>query len=453
MPEPAILELIRDRLGLDAASIGADCVLRAIERRMELTRRADSAEYGAFAAESPGEFDALIDELVVPETWFFRDREPFRLLAKIATEKWRTAPRIRVLSAPCSTGEEAYSIAITLAESGFQADRILVDAADISARALDAARGGLYGPASFRGHALERHACWFEPLEKGMRVRPAAADRVRFFKANIADPAFGADGPPYHAIFCRNLLIYLTAEARARVLPNMDRLLMPGGLLVCGHAEMGIVRALGLPFAPQPGAFACFKPERGSRARPAPEPAGPPAATPADARDKKAEPREKHQAPGNASRKPAQETAPQQPSLERIRTLADQGHLGQARKICLDFIAANPPDPEAFFLLGLIHEAAGRPNEAEEAYGKALYLAPAHLETLVNLLLLCERRGAKDQARVLRERIERIEGRGGRREERGERGEGRGYRGEGEGFRVQGSGFGRGRGERGAKRF
>lgn len=408
MPEPAILELLQDRLGLDAASIGEDAVTRAVERRKELSRLPASSDYAAFAAESSGEFEALINEILVPETWFFRDREPFRFLARFAAEHWRCARRVRALSAPCSTGEEAYSIAITLAEAGFQTDRIRVDAADISARFLDAARNAVYGPVSFRGHALERHACWFEPAEKGMRVRPDAAACVRFFKANIADPGFGADEPPYHVIFCRNLLIYLNKKARARVLANLDRLLMPGGLLACGHAELAIVRALGHPFAPHPGSFACVKPEHGRGPR-APRKNAPPAAAPTPSRSLEQEPglRAKQKNPAGAPKKAAAAAPPQKPDLTVIRALADKGRFDEARKMCLDFIASNPPDPDAYCLLGLIHDAAGRMAEAVESYRKALYLAPTHVETLVNLALLCEQRGASAEARILRERIER----------------------------------------------
>ena len=104
MPEHPIIELLRDRLGLEAGSIGTDSILRIADRRMALTCQTDSNAYAAFAAESPLEFKALVDELVVPETWFFRDREPFRFLALFASEHWRTTPRIRALSAPCASG-------------------------------------------------------------------------------------------------------------------------------------------------------------------------------------------------------------------------------------------------------------------------------------------------------------------------------------------------------------
>jgi chemotaxis protein methyltransferase WspC len=103
-----------------------------------------------------------------------------------------------------------------------------------------------------------------------------------------------------------------------------------------------------------------------------------------------------------------EEDSPNNTTLERARDLANAGRLSEARTACEELIRSQLELPEAYSLLGVIHQAEGRMNEAAEAYRKALYLAPNHLETLTHMIVLCNARGDTVQAAVLRKRAKRL---------------------------------------------
>ena len=152
-----IEELLQQTMGLDVASIGTSAVERAVLARAAECKLDGAVAYLARLRSSAAELQALIEAVVVPETWFFRDMHAYAALVRIAQEEWlRAHPEsvLRLLSVPCSTGEEPYSMAMALADAGFPAERYRIDAVDISARCLRRATTALYGRNSFRGREL-----------------------------------------------------------------------------------------------------------------------------------------------------------------------------------------------------------------------------------------------------------------------------------------------------------
>lgn len=191
---------------------------------------------------SADEQRALIEQCVVPETWFFREREAFVALAARALERLRAEPSLplRVLSAPCSTGEEPYSAAMALVDAGIDPARLQIDALDISARAIARAQRAEYGRNSFRGHALEFRARHFTPTADGWRLDARIRDCVRFRRANLLElggPGQAGDEGRYDFIFCRNVLIYFEPDRKAEVLNRMARILADDGVIVLGASE------------------------------------------------------------------------------------------------------------------------------------------------------------------------------------------------------------------------
>ena len=169
--------------------MGPHLILRAARRRMAELGLADLGDYAARVADSEAEQQALIEEVVVPESWFFRDERPFRWLADHVRARWVADPRrppLRALSIPCAGGQEPYSIAITLLDAGLPARRLRIDAVDVSARLLEVARRGVYSANAFRGAEgpsgpLDRGTSAGSP--EGYEIDPAVRSAVRFQRA------------------------------------------------------------------------------------------------------------------------------------------------------------------------------------------------------------------------------------------------------------------------------
>ncbi|MBX9579977.1 MAG: protein-glutamate O-methyltransferase CheR, partial [Gemmataceae bacterium] len=229
--------VLRRRIGLDPGSLGA-AFGRAVAGRMRAAGVASADAYAGLLTADAAEWAALVGELVVPETWFFRGGRPlFDHLAGWVRD--RAGGRVvRVLSAPCSTGEEPYSLAIALADAGVSARAVRLDAIDLSDDHLRRAAAGRYGGFSFRETGPDPRPQYFTAAGDGRwELAPGVRSMVRFRVGNAADEGFLAGEPPYDLILCRNLLIYLTDEARGRVLRHLDRLLAADGLLVTTAAE------------------------------------------------------------------------------------------------------------------------------------------------------------------------------------------------------------------------
>jgi chemotaxis protein methyltransferase WspC len=238
---PSVVErLLAERIGLDPSSVGDKLIARGVLARMTALGLRSKSEYERILIEQPDELQALVEEVVVAESWFFRDERPFEVLARFAVEGWLGEPGrplLTVLSLPCASGEEPYSIAITLLEAGLAADRFRVDAVDVSARSIARAIAGVYGSNAFRGMASDRRSSYFREQNRAFTLEPAVRSTVRFHLGNVLDPALFADRSPFDAVFCRNLLIYLDDDAKARAFAGLARLVSEGGLLFLGHAD------------------------------------------------------------------------------------------------------------------------------------------------------------------------------------------------------------------------
>ena len=406
----AIEKVFIDSLGLDMASLGRSCLERVAAAAMTRSGVADGEAYLELLSRSPEESEWCLEELLVPETWFFRDGQPFVLLKRYLQEQWFPAHpsgTLRILSAPCSTGEEPYSIAMTLLSAGIPASRFHLDAADISQKALAAARAALYGRGSFRQPLSDIQDSFFTAAARVRQVDGALAGMVHFRRGNMVAPEFFAGEAPYDIIFCRNLLIYLTAAARVQVLATLDRLLAPDGLLFAGHAEMGIFLQQGFKAIRHPRAFACCRAAKTTAKAPVhPVPRKRPPAASAAPLPARPKPTAVAVAPEPTppARKP-KEVITGALHAEAL-ALADRGCFDEAAALCRRYIEEQPPHADVYCLLGLIHEAARRPEEAEACYMKALYLDPDHYETLIQVSLLCLKKGDSRNAALYRRRAE-----------------------------------------------
>jgi chemotaxis protein methyltransferase WspC len=387
-----IAELLRAEIGLDAAILGARGLALAVATRMKALALSDRAEYlGRLAA--PAELQQLVDEVTVPETWFFRDPAAFALLAAHARARCdREGGTYRVLCAPCASGEEAYSIAISLLDAGIVDFEVL--AIDVAAGAIAKARHAVYSPRAERGAAVpQRHR---RPLVDGaFGLSAEVTAPVRCQLANVTDPGFLADQAPFDAIFCRNLLIYLTDEARRQCLAAMTRLLSPDALLFTGIAES--------PAALDPHFVASGPAEAFAWRRRNEAPAvlaRPPAAIPPRRNGLHNEPAllRRSDSPASGRIQPLSSARPlpavaTAADLTRAQALADGGQADAALAICDALVAAGSTDRALFLLRGLIHKASGRLDDAQADLLRALAIDPALAAAHWHLSGLAERRG------------------------------------------------------------
>ncbi|MBN7134730.1 hypothetical protein A7A76_08340, partial [Lysobacter enzymogenes] len=254
---------LKTTMGLDASSVGPGVVERAVAGRMRATASADAAAYWRRLLAQPLEQQELIEAVVVPETWFFRGVEAFDALARaFAPLQADGARTLRLLSLPCSTGEEPYTLAMALIDAGWAPSRLRIDAFDISQRALAKAAHAVYGANSFRGRELgyrERH---FRALGHGRwQLSAQARGCVRLHRANVLDIDFLPAQATYDAVFCRNLLIYFDQDTQVRTVGVLARALAPDGLVFVGAAETGLLLSLGYASAQIPMA-AAFRRQR-----------------------------------------------------------------------------------------------------------------------------------------------------------------------------------------------
>ena len=238
-----IFILLRAQTGHDFSQYKPSTVHRRIDRRMAVHQIELIDEYVRFLQSTPAEAEALFRDLLIGVTRFFRDGEAFEYLErevipKLLKEKPAGEP-IRIWTAGCSTGEEAYSIAILLVERMNALKRhypVQIFATDIDSRAIAAARAGLYPASIAVDVSAERLARFFTPEADGSvyRIHKNIRDLLVFSEQDvIKDPPFSR----VDLISCRNLLIYMGAELQKTLIPLFHYALKPGGILFLGTSE------------------------------------------------------------------------------------------------------------------------------------------------------------------------------------------------------------------------
>ena len=405
-----IEHLLRKTIGLDSESIGSTSIQRAVRLRMRSLGLRRLEDYERFLEGSRAEWNELVESVVVTETWFFRDPLVFAAFVHLVLEEWlptHPATPMRLLSLPCASGEESYSLVMALLDAGVAPERFQIEAADISARALARAERGVYGKNSFRGKDLAFRDRYFQPSKEEFVLDPAVRSRVRFYRGNLIKDDFLPRRASYDFIFCRNLLIYFDRPTQRRAIERIERLLAPSGVLFVGPVELPIVLNHGFVSANMLKASACRRaghPVR--RPRLAWLPKRPP--IPAEPQPNGAlQPRPP--ASGGPQTPSASRPAPfVQPDLETARRLADAGRLNEAAEICEAHLRQSRASAQAHYLLGLVRDARGDAS-AIDCYRKALYLEPDHYESLLQMALLLQKDGDSARARAFRNRAQRIE--------------------------------------------
>lgn len=232
--------LIHRRAGIALGEQKRQMVYSRLSRRLRELRLPEFSRYLEMLESSHDgeEWQAFINSLTTNLTSFFREAHHFPVLAEHAK---RSRQPVTVWCAAASTGEEPYSIAITLVEAlGDRAGTARVIATDIDTAVLAKASAGVFTLEQVKSLPAERLRRFFN---KGtganagkVRVRPELAAMVRFERLNLLDPVWPVK-EPVDAIFCRNVMIYFDKPTQKRILDRFEPLLKPGGLLFAGHSE------------------------------------------------------------------------------------------------------------------------------------------------------------------------------------------------------------------------
>lgn len=400
---------LRDQFGLDESVFCGGSLNSVVRRRLEANGLDQLEDYFDLLLKSNDEFLAFADELLVPESWFFRDVKPFLWLTEWARKVWlkkHPGEQLRILSVPCATGQEPYSIVMALLHAGFASQSFHVEAGDLSQRFIDESRRAEYRPMAFRGDAAKDYAEYFEDAgNEKRRVREIVRKQVHFKTRNLLAPDFLMNEPPFHAIFCRNVLIYFSACSRERAVAGLMRGLAPDGVLFGGHADaLGSITQDLQPVGPA-GAFCFQRRALGGAERIDPQLRRP---TRPVERLRSAPPKKRVAPLPKRNEATGEIVAPAQGNLAQqwtaVRELANGGRLQEAEALASTLIKATPPSAEAFCTLGEIYVALRDYKQAEPLFRRAVYLDARHADSLFHLALLADRRGDATGAERLRKR-------------------------------------------------
>lgn len=441
-----VARLLEQRIGLDSETLGVRTLQSAVgDHLRELgIPWAQGTQYAAQLQQDPKLLQQLVEKIVVNETWFRRDSKPFDYLSEYARRNWlrsHSAKRWRLLSIPCATGEEPYSMAISLLEAGLTPDLFRIDAADISVEALRRAEEAVYTSNSFRhSDPLWRDTYFRQTGEDQWRLGDGVRRCVKFRQANLLDFWKTKEGGTYHVIFSRNLLIYLSHEAKLQAIECFRHLLKPGGLLFVGHAEMlpmlrehfqpvNEASTFAYMMEPPPSRPAVKVPQLKDKPQVRSQTetekinrrlrhiAGKPprAIVKHDAGDPKpaaikAMPRVK-QPDEVAAPKPAPEELPPEPTaadlFRQAQTLADNGEYSQALYLAIDCLHQDATHVPARHLCAVLQQVLGDLAGAETEFRRVLYLDPLHEASMTQLALLLRQTGREQEAAHLQRRLER----------------------------------------------
>jgi chemotaxis protein methyltransferase WspC len=406
-------DFLKERIGLDVTSVGPAIIERAVRQRSAALAAQTADEYWRTLQGSSDEQQALIESVIVPETWFFRYPESFATLAKLASKRLaelNNMRALRILSLPCSTGEEPYSIAMALLDAGFKPHQFKVEGMDVSPLSVEKARRALYGKNSFRGEDIAFRDRHFTADSDGYRLSPRVLDQVRLQVGNLLDPALLAHESPYDFVFCRNLLIYFDLATQKQVFEVLKRLTHVDGVLFIGPAEGSLLGRQGMRSIGIPQSFAFSRQPSGE---PEPLPVFLPTPLPIPAPVRKVVPPPVSRRPFASATPTAlvarPGTADAATLLANIAALANEGKSAEARAACERYLRSHEPVAQVFYWLGLLSDVAGSVLEAQGYYRKALYLEPQHPDALMHLAALLQSQGDTAGARRLQERAARSE--------------------------------------------
>jgi len=375
-PVTALIARLAAYAGFDLDVLESARMDPIIARRRRARQLVSVEEYLTLVEQDATEHDALLNEVLVGETKFFRDEKVFTHLREWLLQRAASARSgnvFRVLCAPCSTGEEAYSVAASLQMSGFGAGQYEIEALDISRSALEAAEQGVYGTHALRGVDEERQRLLVAREGEQWRVLPHLRPGLSFSFANLSLPGSLKLLGAFDLILCRNLLIYLRPEARMHLLQSLHGALKPGGRLIVGTGD-AVPEVYTMFQAARPASSFMLEAKGSVQTIKRPESAA------------------------KANRASAPVPVVSVPAAPKRRPLSMVGSMAASEMLLA---------PEDFYRKAQELYELQELRQAERCCRKALYLEPAHLPALELLAQLWSNETSR-RSRALTERLGRV---------------------------------------------
>jgi len=418
---PYLVDLLRSRFGLVTNEARMAMVQAAAERAVAESGLASPVHLLPLVRDGAVETDAvraLLRHVTIHESYFFRDERAVETLAKSVlpalVDRRRRERHLKIWSAGCAGGEEAYTLSILLrTHCDVEGWDISILGTDLDRDVLVRAREGVFTAGSLRTCTDADRERYFESVDaRHQRLRARYRDGVRFDYDNLMDPNPPAGEGPFDLVMCRNVAIYFDRDGIAQLHSKISRHLAPDGVALLGLLEPRPTTYL----LPAEGNNAGFPLYRRSDAAVATPSARTPSLLPNPVReasrvaglDEVAKSRErldaaiarlrpKTTAPKGAPPAPVASRAAAPPvarnGLVRARALADDGELESAFRLANDCIDATPLDPEPYLLAALVADELRYDEQAETLLRRVLYLAPERSEAHLRLSLLLARRG------------------------------------------------------------
>ena len=410
MSRELIAEQLKQAMGLHSPTVGMVTVSSAVEKRMRICEIDSDTEYLIRIRSDSSEMKELIEAVIIPETWFFREHQPYEYVLKYFHEQ-KSDKKLNILSIPCSTGEEPYSIAMLLMDNNIHDARYQIDAIDIASKNIAKAQTGHYRKNSFRSEDLRFMHKYFKEDEGLFEIGDMVKSKVDFHCGNVLADSFSLITKRYDIVFCRNLLIYFDPETQRKMFLILEKMLNPTGLLILGHAETAQYSDGALVTAINSKSYIYVKKTNIDKSQPQRE------------KDKLSKLKDKRSTtrpvklvarPFDVVKKEAQDnnlsaTAGSNEQLGMAFELANKGQLDEALEICEDYIKIHNQSSRAYYLSGVIYDTKGDSSKADQSLNKAIYLEPNNLEALVHLSLIAEQRGDHDEAMKFRSRAQRVQ--------------------------------------------
>ena len=420
-----VLDFLRKKIGLNPESIGAGYIEDSVRECIETSGAASAEEYVHLLNGSLSEMRRLIEAVVVKETSFFRNTTPFvtlkSYLKQFVLNKKQLRP-LRILCLPCSTGEEAYSIAMVLLDMKLSANQFFILAGDISEQVLKIAEAGSYTPYSFRGEEVAFWRKYFGKQPDGnYLLKKEIRNVVSFEQVNILSDTFLPGQNSYDIIFCRNLLIYFDSAAKVKAINALSNHLSKEGVLFVGHAEGANLSHSGLVSLDYPMSFAFAWEAHAAEVNKAlnidsspkrntvlPAPVQKKAFKPGAAKEAwKVAPVASEPSERGETIRPFQNSKVDS-DISTVKNLADAGSFDEAVTIGEKLLSEGVESAELYYLLGQVAGSSGDILLAEEHLKKAIYLEADFHDALIYISSLYNRMGNSANAASFLKRAQRV---------------------------------------------